>query len=101
MRANFSKGKLKIFCLKPKITLAFPRGMIYSVSMANDGHDNSITGELKMTIAQYNAQRAEIVAHYKAQVAQEQDSLEIKMLEIDLNADLRRLDNAMLAAALY
>ena len=54
-----------------------------------------------MTIAQYNAQRAEIVAHYKAQVAQEQDSLEIKMLEIDLNADLRRLDNAMLAAALY
>ncbi len=54
-----------------------------------------------MTIAQYNAQRAEIVAYYKAQVAQEQDSLEIKMLEIDLNADLRRLDNAMLAAELY
>jgi hypothetical protein len=101
MRANFSKGKLKIFCLEPKITLAFPRGMKYSVSMANNGHDNSITGELKMTIAQYNAQRAEIVAYYKAQVAQEQDSLEIKMLEIDLNADLRRLDNAMLAAELY
>ena len=54
-----------------------------------------------MTIAQYNAQRAEIVAHYKAQLAQEKDRIEIKMLEIDLTADLRRLDNAMLAAELY
>ena len=54
-----------------------------------------------MTITQYNSQRADIVAHYEAMLAQEQDSVEVKMLKIDLDADLRRLDNAKLAAEIY
>jgi hypothetical protein len=57
--------------------------------------------EIKMTITQYNSQRADIVAHYEAMLAQEQDSVEVKMLKIDLDADLRRLDNAKLAAEIY
>jgi len=54
-----------------------------------------------MTIAQYNAQRAEIVAHYEVLLGQEQDSVEVKMLQIDLKSDLRRLDDCKLAAEIY
>jgi hypothetical protein len=70
--------------------------------MANSGHDNSITGELKMTNTQYTAARAEIIAYYDdllAPLDQKRDGFEIKVLQNDLKTDLRRLDNTMLAAA--
>ena len=54
-----------------------------------------------MTIAQYNAQRNEIIAHYEALLIQEQDSVEIKLLKVDLADDLRRLNNSKLAAEIY
>ena len=54
-----------------------------------------------MTIAQYNAQSNEIIAHYEALLVQEQDSVEIKLLKVDLADDLRRLNNSKLAAEIY
>jgi len=57
--------------------------------------------ETTMTIAQYNAQRNEIIAHYEALLIQEQDSVEIKLLKVDLADDLRRLNNSKLAAEIY
>jgi hypothetical protein len=57
--------------------------------------------ETTMTIAQYNAQSNEIIAHYEALLVQEQDSVEIKLLKVDLADDLRRLNNSKLAAEIY